>query len=142
MDATRVLVGRDTACRRRWLVAGVAAGAGCSALLGAALPVPGVPWYVGVPAQALLIAASVALLALGFGVGVVLLADFALLLPAYYVRAQEVGVGFRTPMEHALPQAVADAAVLGIVGVGLWLVVRRVADPADLDRLVVRVRSE
>ncbi|QPV61481.1 hypothetical protein I7X12_11960 [Halosimplex litoreum] len=140
MDAGETL-GTDPVYERRRLAVGVLLGTACSALLGAALPNPG-PWYVGGAAQVGLVAVSVALLALGFGVGVVLLVDFALLFPAYYVRAQSVGIGFRTPMEQALPQATMDAALLGIVGVVLWLVVRRVADPADLDRLVGRVRSE
>jgi len=139
---TRALLGTAPVYGRRWIAAGVSLGAACSALVGAALPVPGVPWFVGVAAQIVLVAASVALLALGFGVGVVLLVDFALLFPAYYVRAQAVGIGFRTPMEHALPQAAADAALLGFVGVALWVVTRRVADPTDADRLIGRLRSE
>ncbi len=136
-----MLVGRDPRYQRRWLAVAVALGAACSALLGAALPNPG-PWYVGGAAQVGLVAVSVALLALGFGVGVVLLVDFALLFPAYYVRAQSVGIGFRTPMEHALPQAAVDAALLGLVGVALWLVARRVVGPAALARLTGRLRSE
>jgi hypothetical protein len=142
MDVARALVGRDPLYSRGWTAAGVVLSAACSALVGAALPVPGVPWYVGVPTQVLLVAASVALLALGFGAAVVFLVDFALLFPAYYVRAQEVGIGFRTPMEHALPQATTDAALLGLVGVGLWLVTRQAVGSGNDDRLVGRVRSE
>ncbi|WP_135365343.1 hypothetical protein [Halosimplex halophilum] len=137
----RAILGTDPLYGRRWLVAGVALGAACSALLGATLPNPG-PWYIGVAVQALLVAVSVALLALRFGAGAVLAVDFALLFPAYYVRARATGVGFRTPVEHALPQAVADAAVLGIVGFGAWVVARRVVGHGDTGRPVERPRSE
>jgi hypothetical protein len=124
------------------VVVGVLLGAACSALLGAVLPNPGIPWYVGGAAGSLLVAVSVALLALGFGVGCVLLVDFALLFPAYDVRARGAGIGFRTPMQQALPQAAMDAVVLGIVGIGLWLVTRRVVGPAAADRLAGGLRSE
>ncbi|WP_436907298.1 hypothetical protein [Halosimplex marinum] len=139
---TRTIIGSDPVYERRWLVVGVALGAACSALVGAALPLPGIPWYAGATAQVSLVAVSVGLLALRFGVGAVLAVDFALLFPAYYVRARAAGVGFRTPVEHALPQAAVDAAVLGVVGVGAWVAARRVVGHGDTDRLVERPRSE
>jgi len=140
--AARALLGTDPARERPRLVAGVLLGAAGSALVGAALPVPGLPRFVGPAAQILLVAVSVALLALGFGGGDVFLTDFALLFPAYYVRAQEVGIGFRTPVEHALPQAAMDAALLGLVAVGLWLAARRVVGPGDDRHLAGRYGSE
>ncbi|ELZ27453.1 hypothetical protein C475_06025 [Halosimplex carlsbadense 2-9-1] len=142
MDVTRALLGDTTARGRRWLIGGLLSGTACSALAGVALPNPGIPRYVGVTAQCLLVATSVALLALGFGVGVVLLADFALLFPAYYVRAQAAGAGFRTPVEQALPQAATDAALVGVVGLGVWLAARRAVDTDGTHGLARRPRSE